>query len=77
MLRFTLLLSSAALLLVGCGSKTEAEKQEEERVEIREKKRQLAEGFYKDLATKFPEHEKAKEADAKAKALAAKAPPKS
>ncbi len=82
MSRKVIILSLLALVVgvpfffVGCGKKTEAELQEEERVGLREVKRQEAVGFYKDLAAKFPEHEKAQEASAKAKALDAQAPPK-
>jgi hypothetical protein len=61
------------MLLAGCGSKTEAEKQEEERTEIRKEKRAKAAALYKDLATKFPDHSKAPDAASKAKAL--EAPP--
>src|SRR5688572_26738081 len=66
-----------ATLLAGCKKKmTAAELAEEERVKIREEKRVQAIQAYKDLAEKFPNHPKAKDAAAKAQALAAQAPPK-
>lgn len=62
-----------AALLSGCKKKTEAEMAEEERVKLRGEKRGLAAKAYKDLADKFPDHPKAKDAAAKASALAAPA----
>lgn len=65
-----------AAMLAGCKKKTEAELAELERVKIREEKRAMAIKAYQDLAEKFPDHPKAKEAAAKAQALAAQAPKK-
>ena len=61
----------AAAALGGCAKKTEAELAEAERSKLREEKRAAAAKAYSDLAEKFPEHPRAKEAAAKAKALSA------
>jgi hypothetical protein len=71
---FLVAITCASTLLTGCGKKSEAEIAEAERVKLREEKRQAAIKAYKDLAEKFPEHPKAKEAAAKAQALSAQAP---
>jgi hypothetical protein len=74
----TLIVATAcmATLLSGCGKKTEAELAEEERVKIKGEKRAEAGKVYQELAEKFPDHPKAKDADVKAKAIAAPAPKK-
>jgi dephospho-CoA kinase len=74
----TLIVATAcmATLLSGCGKKTEAELAEEERVKLRADKRVEAGKVYQELAEKFPDHPKAKDADTKAKAIAAPAPKK-
>ena len=59
----------ASLLFAGCGEKTADQKNEEQRVEIKEAKRQLAAKNYKILAEKFPNHEHAGEARQKAAEL--------
>ena len=69
MLRPTILLSLTAFLLAGCGDKTEAEKQEEERVKIRAEKKENARKYYNDLGTKYPEDPRAEQSKAKAKSL--------
>lgn len=76
MFRSTLIFSTIALLLAGCSEKTAAEKQEEERIKLREAKRLDAIKTYKRLATDFPDSEFAKQAADKAKALEAQAPKK-
>ena len=63
--------SCAAAALSGCSKKSEAELAEIERGKMREEKRQAAVKAYSDLAEKFPEHERAKEAAAKAQTLGA------
>ena len=68
--------ASMATLLSGCGKKTEAELAEEERVKLKAEKRAEAGKVYKELAEKFPDHAKAKDAAVKAQAIAAPAPPK-
>jgi hypothetical protein len=73
MLRPTILLSLIAMLLSGCGEKTQAEKQEEERAALRTAKKKDAQEFYNDLATKYPDDPRAEQAKAKAKALEAPA----
>lgn len=69
MLRFTLILSAIAVLASGCSKKTAAELQEEQRQKLREDKRSAAIKQYKELADKYPDHEKARQAADKAKAL--------
>ena len=68
--------SCLAAGISGCGKKSEAELAEIERSKLREEKRQAAVKAYSDLAEKFPDHPKAKEAAAKAEALKAQAPKK-
>jgi len=65
-----------AAAVSGCGKKSEAELAEIERSKLREEKRHAAVKAYSDLAEKFPEHEKAKQAAVKAQALGAPAPKK-
>jgi hypothetical protein len=77
MLRFTLIFSSLALLVSGCGGKkTQAQEQEEERQRIREEKRKNAVIQYKRLAEEFPDYPKAAEAAKRAKELEAAQPKK-
>ncbi len=76
MFRFTLILSTVALLLTGCSEPTAAEKKEAERIKLREAKRADAIKMYKRLATDFPDSENAKAAADKAKALEAATPKK-
>jgi hypothetical protein len=72
MLRFTLIFTSIAFLVSGCGGKkTQAELQEEERQKIREQKRLDAIKQYKRLATEFSDYPKAAEAAKRAKELEA------
>jgi hypothetical protein len=72
----TIAFTSAALFLTGCGKKSASELAEEERNKLREVKRQNAAKYYRLLAEKYPEHEKAGEAARKAADLEAKAPKK-
>ena len=65
-----------AAAVSGCAKKSEAELAEIERGKLREEKRQAAIKAYSDLAEKFPDHPKAKEAAAKAEALKAQGPKK-
>ena len=71
---FIVATSCVAAAFTGCSKKTEAELAELERAKLREEKRQAAVKAYSDLAEKFPDHPKAKEAAAKAAELKAKAP---
>jgi outer membrane protein assembly factor BamD (BamD/ComL family) len=75
MSRFAAILTAAAVALSvsGCGKKSEAEKQEEDRDKLRETKRENAVKYYKTISEKFPESEHAQEALQKAKALEAAA----
>jgi dephospho-CoA kinase len=66
----------AASFLSGCGKKTAAELAEEERVALKAEKRAEAGKVYKELAEKFPDHPKAKDAAMKAQAIQAPAPKK-
>ena len=65
-----------ATLLSGCGKKTEAELAEEERAKLKAEKRAEAGKVYQELAEKFPDHAKAKDAAVKAQAIATPAAPK-
>lgn len=78
MSKIAAILTAAAVAFAasGCKETSEAEKMEEERNAIREKKRESAIKHYKTLAEKFPEDPRAKEALAKATALEASAPKK-
>lgn len=60
-------------LFAGCGKKTEAELAEMEREKLRGEKKVAAANAYRELAKKFPDHEKAKDASAKAATLEAQA----
>jgi hypothetical protein len=71
MSRLLLLFTSVALVLSGCGKKTAAELQEEERQKIREQKRLAAIAQYKRLAQEYPENEHANKAADRAKTLEA------
>ena len=62
----------ASFVYTGCGEKTDAQKNDDLRESIRETKRQEAAKNYKILATQFPEHEHAGEAQRKASELEAK-----
>jgi hypothetical protein len=65
-----------AAALSGCSKKSEAELAELERSKLREEKRQAAGKAYSDLAEKFPEHPRAKDAASKAQTLKAQTPKK-
>jgi hypothetical protein len=71
MFRLTVIFTSIALLISGCGKKTEAELAEEERQKIREQKRLDAIKQYQRLAREFPESQNAQKAADRAKALEA------
>lgn len=69
MLRPITLLSLIAMLLTGCGKKTEAEIQEEERAALRAKKKEDARMLYNQLVKNYPDDPRADQARAKVKAL--------
>lgn len=65
-----------ALFASGCKEQTEAEKQEEIRIKLRETKRENAIKYFKTIADKYPDDPRAQEALTKAKALEAGRPKK-
>ena len=69
-------LACTALLFPSCGEKSEAEKAEGERSEIREERRKKAIENYQTLAKEYPDDPKAAEAKQKAAALEAMTPKK-
>jgi outer membrane protein assembly factor BamD (BamD/ComL family) len=73
MSKFAAILTAVAVAfaVTGCGKKSEAEKQEEDRQKLRDKKRDNAIQYYKTLSEKFPDSEHAAEAAQRAKALEA------
>jgi outer membrane protein assembly factor BamD (BamD/ComL family) len=72
----TIIAAAVAFVAVGCKEKSEAEKQEEKRDELRDKKRENAIKYFKELHTRFPDDPRAQEALNKAKALEASKPKK-
>src|SRR2546421_12217288 len=70
----SLAVACVALVFPACSEKSEAEKAEEERVLIREEKRQQAIQIYQTLAKEYPDDPKADEAKEKAAALQRAAP---
>ena len=78
MFKFVATFSALAIALIasGCKEQTDAEKQEQARILLRETKRENAIKYYKTIAEKYPDDARAQEALTKAKALEAGRPKK-
>ncbi len=72
----TIIAAALAFAAAGCKEPSEAEKQEKKRDELREKKRENAAKYYKELHKRFPDDPRAQDALNRAKALEASAPKK-